>query len=187
MQKIVLQQHGRIHEFSVLKNRRGYSEPEIIAMLLDGTHPEFGSFDDLNKTIDILPHKLYQIADILVREEVRTQLEDGDYIYQLQFYYHVSPDVNLFDTELWEGSSILSMVGILADEIPLQPTGNYVKQLKKYNHPVNKCIRFVKNLRFKFLFAWYDLWVGVFIDTQKNRLYIFPFPTLGFVVEWKEK
>jgi len=34
------------------------------------------------------------------------------------------------------------------------------------------------------MFAWYDLWIGVFIDTKKKRFYVFPIPTLGFVVDW---
>lgn len=34
------------------------------------------------------------------------------------------------------------------------------------------------------LFAWYDLWVGVFVDTAKRRVYIFPVPMLGVVVEF---
>lgn len=34
------------------------------------------------------------------------------------------------------------------------------------------------------LFAWYDLWIGVFYDRAKKRLYVFPIPCLGFYVEW---
>ena len=30
----------------------------------------------------------------------------------------------------------------------------------------------------KISFAWYDLWIGVFIDTKKKRVYICPLPTL---------
>lgn len=33
------------------------------------------------------------------------------------------------------------------------------------------------------VFAWYDLWVGVFIDRQKRRVYIMAL-TIGLVVEW---
>jgi hypothetical protein len=34
-------------------------------------------------------------------------------------------------------------------------------------------------LSFKFMFAWYDFWVGLFYDRQKSRLYVFPLPMLG--------
>lgn len=37
---------------------------------------------------------------------------------------------------------------------------------------------------FRFMVAWYDLWVGVFIDRRKHRVYVFPLPCLGFVVAW---
>lgn len=34
------------------------------------------------------------------------------------------------------------------------------------------------------LFAWYDLWVGVFWDSGKRRLYVLPLPCLGIVVDF---
>lgn len=39
-------------------------------------------------------------------------------------------------------------------------------------------------MKIKFIFAWYDLWVGVFIDTLKSRLFIFPIPMFGLVIDW---
>jgi hypothetical protein len=39
-------------------------------------------------------------------------------------------------------------------------------------------------MRIKPIFAWYDLWIGVFIDTKKKAVYIFPLPTLGVVISW---
>ena len=33
------------------------------------------------------------------------------------------------------------------------------------------------------IFAWYDLWVGVFIDRPKRRIYVFPVPCLGIVIQ----
>lgn len=33
------------------------------------------------------------------------------------------------------------------------------------------------------IFAWYDLWIGVFIDRSKRRVYVLPIPCVGFVVE----
>ena len=34
------------------------------------------------------------------------------------------------------------------------------------------------------IFAWYDLWVGLFIDRTKRRVYVFPVPCFGLVIEW---
>lgn len=41
-----------------------------------------------------------------------------------------------------------------------------------------------RRLRVRPMFAWYDLWVGVFIDRAKRRVYVFPLPCLGVVVTW---
>lgn len=35
------------------------------------------------------------------------------------------------------------------------------------------------------IFAWYDLWVGAFWDQAKRRLYIFPVPCIGVVLEFR--
>lgn len=35
----------------------------------------------------------------------------------------------------------------------------------------------------RLIFAWYDLWVGAFYDRPKRRLYVFPIPCVGFMVE----
>lgn len=37
--------------------------------------------------------------------------------------------------------------------------------------------------RIKLLFAWYDLWVGLFWDGKKRKLYVFPLPMLGIVID----
>jgi hypothetical protein len=35
------------------------------------------------------------------------------------------------------------------------------------------------------IFAWYDLWIGVFIDRTKRRLYILPLPCIGIVIDFR--
>lgn len=40
-------------------------------------------------------------------------------------------------------------------------------------------------MKIKFIFAWYDLWIGVFIDKAKRKIYIFPIPMFGIVIELK--
>ena len=31
--------------------------------------------------------------------------------------------------------------------------------------------------------AWYDLWIGIFFDRNNRRIYILPFPCIGFYVQ----
>lgn len=33
---------------------------------------------------------------------------------------------------------------------------------------------------YKLIYKWYDLWIGLFWDKKKKVLYIFPFPCIGF-------
>ncbi len=40
-------------------------------------------------------------------------------------------------------------------------------------------------MRIKPVVAWYDLWIGAYWDSAKRRLYVFPIPCLGFVVEFR--
>lgn len=39
-------------------------------------------------------------------------------------------------------------------------------------------------IRVRPIFAWYDLWIGVFVDRSKRRVYVFPLPCIGLVVSW---
>lgn len=39
-------------------------------------------------------------------------------------------------------------------------------------------------MRIEPFFRWYDLWVGVFIDTKKRAVYICPLPTIGVKITW---
>lgn len=39
-------------------------------------------------------------------------------------------------------------------------------------------------MKIRFLFAWYDLWVGAFWDRAQRRLYVLPLPCVGIVLEF---
>lgn len=39
-------------------------------------------------------------------------------------------------------------------------------------------------MKVRLMFAWYDLWVGVFVDRPRRRVYIFPLPMLGLRVDF---
>ena len=39
-------------------------------------------------------------------------------------------------------------------------------------------------MKLRFLFDPCDLWVGIFIDHAKRRVYVLPLPCLGIVIHW---
>lgn len=42
----------------------------------------------------------------------------------------------------------------------------------------------VINIKIKFIFAWYDIWIGIFIDKSKRNIYIFPIPMCGILINY---
>ncbi len=42
-------------------------------------------------------------------------------------------------------------------------------------------------VRIRPVVAWYDLWIGVYIDRKKRRLYVLPLPCIGAVIEWGKR
>lgn len=38
-------------------------------------------------------------------------------------------------------------------------------------------------MKIRLIFVWYDLWVGIFYDTKKKFIYIFPIPMLGILIK----
>lgn len=39
-------------------------------------------------------------------------------------------------------------------------------------------------MKIKFMFAWYDVWIGVFVDTKQRRIYLFPVPMFGVCIDY---
>ncbi len=37
------------------------------------------------------------------------------------------------------------------------------------------------------MFAWYDFWIGAFWDASKCRLYLFPIPMFGVMIQFTRK
>ena len=50
-----------------------------------------------------------------------------------------------------------------------------------------KDIKIFETERVRLSLAWYDLWIGVFIDKQKHKLYICPLPAILITVNLKNK
>jgi hypothetical protein len=38
--------------------------------------------------------------------------------------------------------------------------------------------------RVRLLLAWYDLWIGAFVDRDSRRVYLLPLPCVGIVIEY---
>lgn len=41
--------------------------------------------------------------------------------------------------------------------------------------------------RIRFVFAWYDMWIGAYYDRTKRQLYILPFPCIGIALDLRCK
>ena len=39
-------------------------------------------------------------------------------------------------------------------------------------------------MKWNFKFIWFDLWVGIFIDTKKKLVYILPLPMCVFIIDY---
>ena len=41
-----------------------------------------------------------------------------------------------------------------------------------------------RGVRIRPMFAWFDLWVGMFWDAHKRTLYVFPVPMVGVRIQF---
>ena len=39
-------------------------------------------------------------------------------------------------------------------------------------------------MKISLVLAWYDLWVGVYIDVKGRRVFILPVPCVGIVIQY---
>jgi len=39
-------------------------------------------------------------------------------------------------------------------------------------------------MKIKFIFAWFDFWIGIYWDRKSKILYMFPVPCIGFVISF---
>ncbi len=42
-------------------------------------------------------------------------------------------------------------------------------------------------MKVQFLFAWYDLWIGLYFDKKNRKLYILPLPMIGIIILFSTK
>lgn len=38
---------------------------------------------------------------------------------------------------------------------------------------------YIRPFSVKIIFAWYDIWIGVFVDRKQKLIYFFPVPMIG--------
>lgn len=38
-------------------------------------------------------------------------------------------------------------------------------------------------MKIEFIFAWYDLWIGIFYDKKKKWIYFLPIPMCGIIIK----
>ena len=43
---------------------------------------------------------------------------------------------------------------------------------------------YTPTIKVKPVFAWFDLWVGIYIDRPKKRVFVMPLPCIGFVISF---
>lgn len=57
-----------------------------------------------------------------------------------------------------------------------------------YDEPVpHQRFRRKPKMKVEFFYAWYDLWIGVYVDVEKKCVYICPLPCMVFRVSWSRK
>ncbi len=42
-------------------------------------------------------------------------------------------------------------------------------------------------MRISVVVAWFDMWIGVFVDRRKNCVYVFPMPCVGLKLEFSRR
>ena len=42
-------------------------------------------------------------------------------------------------------------------------------------------------MKIKFIFAWFDFWIGIFYDQKKRWIYLFLIPMCGIIFKLKKK
>lgn len=59
-----------------------------------------------------------------------------------------------------------------------------VLEIIRVNHETGTITFEEPRWRVERLVAWWDIWVGVYIDRDKRKVYIFPIPCVGVVIYW---
>ena len=55
-------------------------------------------------------------------------------------------------------------------------------RLGRFRVPINKGAAMIR-----FIFAWYDLWIGAYWDRKSKRLYLLPVPCIGVVIDFAKE
>lgn len=45
-------------------------------------------------------------------------------------------------------------------------------------------VKYAPHITITPVFAWYDLWIGVYVDRPKRAIYVLPLPCIGVRISW---
>lgn len=69
----------------------------------------------------------------------------------------------------------------------LQRGQDYVERLVEMREAAERRTGWMSVPRLKWVVAWWDFWVGVYVDRERQRVYVLPVPMLGVCVDFGRK